>query len=169
VSRHAALVLPSRSDVPRRARSFLRRQFVIWGWTGSDPAAGLLDDALLALSELATNAVRHGKGDVEVVIECHGGQLLLQVHDAGAAPVPLEPVKVPLTSMSGRGLTIVAALSTSWGVTVAPLGKTVWCRLAVAAGSCLGGHDPQVSGRPSRIVADDEQERHGVSARKESW
>jgi anti-sigma regulatory factor (Ser/Thr protein kinase) len=85
-----------------------------------------LDDAVLAVSELITNAVLHGDGPVEVRVSHRPGLLRVEVTDDGRA-VPL-PRHAGLGDERGRGLHIVDAVTSRWGV--APKrsgrGKTVW-------------------------------------------
>lgn len=86
-------------------------------------------DAVLVISELVTNALRHGLG--EIVARASIGtrrELQLSVTDSGSElPVvqPADPQRI-----GGVGLLIVSQLSTDWGVTPFPGGKTVWARLA---------------------------------------
>ena len=86
-------------------------------------------DAVLVISELVTNALRHGLGEVVARASIGGRrELQLSVTDSGTElPVvlPADPERV-----GGVGLLIVAQLSLDWGVTPFPGGKTVWARLA---------------------------------------
>ncbi len=94
----------------------------------------LVDDAELLVSELVTNAMLHGEGPVTLRILQGEDGLRLEVQDAGnAMPVPARP---STESMTGRGLTLVAALSTGWGIDrTEGGGKIVWAELSsVAAG-----------------------------------
>ncbi|MCW2621009.1 MAG: Sensor phosphatase [Frankiales bacterium] len=91
----------------------------------------LLDDANLVLTELVTNAVLHGKSPFRVRVEPFERVLRLQVADAGRT-LPLRPQTGP-DAMTGRGLGLVAALSTGWGVDPRPGGgKVVWAELSPA-------------------------------------
>lgn len=93
----------------------------------------ILSDLVAVLAELVGNAVRHAEplpgGVVRVAwrlrSQQEGHQIRLQVTDGGA----LEPPQLrPLDehAMSGRGLHIVAALASEWGVEVDGLGQSVW-------------------------------------------
>jgi anti-sigma regulatory factor (Ser/Thr protein kinase) len=100
-------------------------------------AADALETALLLVSELVANSVRHSgarNGD-DVVVRVHlwGDHCRLEVQDPGRggaiAPQPLQPVE------SGLGLQLVQTLSERWGVVQAAEGPTrVWAQLSCVAG-----------------------------------
>lgn len=110
------------------ARRWVVEQAEAAGLTDSDATAVL---ALLA-SEVITNAVRHGDGEVLVNVVRSGGTLRVAVTDAGnGQPVPRAP---GLDSVTGRGMLLVAALADSWGVEHHPSGGTcVWFALPPTA------------------------------------
>lgn len=111
-------------DAPRSARYFVADVLKRWGHS-----ARLLNDAALVVTELATNAVIHGHSSFSVDIRPHPGSIRLSVRDnSRAAPVLREEAGLTL---SGRGLRIVRALSSQWGVEPAGDGKTVWAELQV--------------------------------------
>ena len=89
--------------------------------------------AVLLTSELVTNAVRHETGDtITVVITCAYRQLHVDVHDtSGTLPVPMDG---PPDAETGRGLVLVASLSSSWGYYRTPTGKAVYFTLAFQDG-----------------------------------
>ena len=85
----------------------------------------LAEDVQLVVSELAANALTHALTPFTVTLVAVGQSLLVKVRDGS----PCHPVNVVVTSRdtTGRGITIVAALSRDWGVTAhADGGKTVW-------------------------------------------
>ncbi|MEU5158566.1 ATP-binding protein [Streptomyces sp. NPDC020875] len=107
----------------------------------------VIDDAMLILSELLSNAFRHGRplgladrgdGDIRAAWRVdRSGRLTVEVTDGGGPtrPVPSTP---SVTARGGRGLQIITALAREWGVRDHPAGEvTVWA--LVAEGS---GHDP---------------------------
>ncbi len=122
-------VFPADVITPALARSFARRVAEVWG------LADRSDDITLCVSELATNAVVHGTGPVTVRLSREpGGVVLAEVADA-ASCTPRLAERDPAAER-GRGLAIVAALATTWGVRSGGChgecnGKTVWF--------CLGG------------------------------
>ncbi|MFI6818724.1 ATP-binding protein [Nonomuraea sp. NPDC050328] len=95
-----------------------------------------LDDAILIVSELATNAIRHSHsgrpgGRFVVTLEVVGSSLRVEVRDEGG---PRRPMLFPLctTEPGGRGLAIVSELSAKWGVAGDDYGRTVWAVLEVS-------------------------------------
>lgn len=109
-------------NAPALAREHLRT------WAGHVPEAAL-DDALIATSELVTNAVTHGRPTVELRVNFDPPHLKVAVYDDGPAALPAEPLRPSPRSDHGRGLGIVDAITTSWGVTPDRRGKTVWFRI----------------------------------------
>ncbi|NEB77751.1 ATP-binding protein [Streptomyces sp. SID14478] len=114
-------------EARHRMRDQLRRSGV---------AETVVDDAVLILSELLSNACRHGRplgdemtgdGDVRAAWRVDGrGCLTVEVTDGGGPtrPVPATP---SVTARGGRGLNIIAALSDDWGVRDDARGEvTVW-------------------------------------------
>lgn len=99
-------------------------------------AESLVDDAVLILSELLSNACRHGRplgdalsgdGDVRAAWRVDvSGRLTVEVTDGGGPtrPVPATP---SVTARGGRGLNIITALAKDWGVRDDARGEvTVW-------------------------------------------
>lgn len=88
---------------------------------------GLIDEARLVASELATNAVRHARTPFVISMRRDDGQVTISVRDWSAAlPVARLPEQL---ATGGHGLMLVSALSVTWGITVkADGGKSVWAR-----------------------------------------
>ncbi|MEU6093418.1 ATP-binding protein [Streptomyces sp. NPDC047079] len=87
----------------------------------------------LVVSELATNAVRHGRvpGRYFEVAMVYDGEKTVEVEVSDASshrPVAADPGP---EATSGRGLLLVTALAQSWGVRDRVVGKTVWARVLV--------------------------------------
>jgi hypothetical protein len=98
------------------------------------------EDAALLLTELVTNAALHAKTDVVITIELKPGCLRLAVTDGS----PRHPVVRHYSDQSttGRGLALVSALASQWGITPHPDGsKTVWAELR--ASDNHGGEGPK--------------------------
>jgi serine phosphatase RsbU (regulator of sigma subunit)/anti-sigma regulatory factor (Ser/Thr protein kinase) len=113
------------SQSPRTAAEV--RRWIRQSSHGLDRA--LREDTILLATELVTNAVRHGHGDITVRL--WPGPEVVRVEVSDANPRRPEPGGLDLDAEDGRGLLIVGALSSRWGT--APLtdgaGKTVWFEL----------------------------------------
>ena len=97
------------------------------------------DRALLLTSELATNVVRHAATDFEVILRPLSdttARVWVKDHSTNA-PVICER---PVDGEDGRGMTLVAALASAWGVDRRPDGKAVWFDLPI---SLRSGSDPR--------------------------
>jgi len=89
----------------------------------------VVEVALLLASELVTNAIRHGKGIVEVAVKKLSGRLCVEVSDEGP-PGRLAARNPDSGQTGGRGLLLVERLAADWGVTPSRRGgKTVWFTL----------------------------------------
>jgi anti-sigma regulatory factor (Ser/Thr protein kinase) len=102
----------------REARAFVR-----------DALAGraeptIASDLELALSELASNAVRHAGTPFDVVIATDGF-VRVEVEDASPSITIRHPP--PEDAADGRGLQIVGELCDRWGVHIVRDRKCVWC------------------------------------------
>ena len=98
--------------------------------TGSLGPVSWTDDLMLMVSELVTNAVRHTSHNIGVTVYVHNCGIWVSVADDGFGRVELRhPV---LTETSGRGLELVNALSSAWGVLSERSGKSVWFELLAA-------------------------------------
>ncbi|MET8325680.1 SpoIIE family protein phosphatase [Streptomyces sp. NPDC005181] len=166
--------LPADDCAASAARTFVRAALGEW----TDPAIPaspkitdrLVDDAMLLVSELVTNAVVHAGTTVEVVCRLEAG------HASPASPCfdvngPLNadgPVDVVIEvadrhpsrtvlgrkdarrAWYGRGLQLVRARAESWGVTYRRTQKTVWFRLETTA------EEPETVGSPLDEAPDSE-------------
>lgn len=126
----------ARNDhAPGVARQFIRAQLLEWGLDH------LLDDTMLVVSELVTNAVLYAGGDeVAVRAEVSGGVVCVRVWDT--SPGLPERRNAAGDDESGRGLVIVTALALEWGTyRMAGGGKVTWATIdgAPAAGSPADG------------------------------
>lgn len=111
---------------PALARRFVREVL------GANPAA---DTVELCVSELVTNAVRHSaSGDGGRVTVAEDGDVIrCEVTDDGGTP-STPRVRDDLSAEHGRGLIIIDAVCTRWGVTPGPASVTVWCECTAAEG-----------------------------------
>ena len=98
----------------------------------------LRENAELAMSEVVTNAILHGKGPVTVRLRGTRDHPRVEVRDASADPPALtsdDPVPDFIDELPtfGRGLAIVASFSEAWGAERDGDGKLVWFVPAAAA------------------------------------
>ncbi|WP_084000913.1 ATP-binding protein, partial [Actinomadura kijaniata] len=105
------LMISSAPEAIKCARDFARGWFDAKGYTN-----GVRDVALLVVTELVTNAYKHGSEPGEAIsvhLYLSTAGPVTEVRDRSNA----EPHVKPLTphSFSGRGLAIVSELTTAWG------------------------------------------------------
>lgn len=111
--------------VPRRARVIVRAGLRYWGWPG------LIESADVLVTELVTNALEHGAGDVGLRVYLTDTHLLIEVRD-GSHELPVLRKAAP-DDENGRGLFLVRAVSDQWGFSTD--GKTTWCSLLLQEGN----------------------------------
>ena len=88
----------------------------------------LLDQLILALDEMASNALRHGGGSVEATVRLTHDAYLVEVSDS-ATTAPPAPAIGRDPSEGGLGLYLIAELSTQHGWYVRNGHKHVWALL----------------------------------------
>ncbi|GAC1326498.1 MAG: ATP-binding protein [Mycobacteriales bacterium] len=120
--RRISTLLPALPESALAARRFAMQTLRAW-----DVPTEVSDPAVLLVSELVTNAVRHARGQVELVLERSTGVLRGAVRD-GTRARPQARRAEP-SDEGGRGLALVAALATRWGVLDDEPGKQVWFEL----------------------------------------
>ena len=111
---------PCRPESVTAARRFVRDAL-------RDSSTEIVEAAELMTSELASNCIRHAHTEFELRIRSRD-EVRVEVRDTGdgrpemQSPAPEDP--------SGRGLRIVEAMASSWGVAPFSSGKVVWFTLA---------------------------------------
>lgn len=85
--------------------------------------------AQLLTSELVTNAIEHGTGEISLWLSASDHTMRVEVADESPQGPQLNPASTE--ELSGRGLVIIESLASAWGVTPAALGrgKVVWFAL----------------------------------------
>lgn len=117
----AELRLPLSDEAPAHARRFLRSA------SCATHHSEVVEDAVLLVSELVTNSVKHGGPPVVVAVDCDGEALQVRVRDGSPTmPTPRDALH---SDESGRGLALVKTISAAWGVDPEPDGKRVWFKL----------------------------------------
>ncbi|MGW0121379.1 SpoIIE family protein phosphatase [Streptomyces sp. NPDC003327] len=117
--------LPREPRSVGRARELARTLLTTWDL---EP---LVDTVELLVSELVTNALRYGEGEIRLRLLLDR-TLVCEVWDAGL--VQPRRRRARDTDEGGRGLQLVGLLSSSWGARRTPRGKTVWFELALPDG-----------------------------------
>jgi anti-sigma regulatory factor (Ser/Thr protein kinase) len=103
-----------------RARRMVRAHMDAWGYDGeSQPLE-------LAVSELVTNAIVHGRGLIDVSLKVTDDKVRLEVCDEGGGPSG-PTFASGNTGLGGWGLRLVESLAETWGVHNESDGRTrVW-------------------------------------------
>jgi hypothetical protein len=109
-------------------RRFTRLTLLAWA---SDVA---VDDALLIVTELATNALQHAGGRPVLRLSVTATEVRVEVFDDSPAP----PVRRPAGADGGWGLALVERLSSAWGTARHGRGKLVWCALPATSAELAG-------------------------------
>jgi anti-sigma regulatory factor (Ser/Thr protein kinase) len=140
VCRQIAACQPGKCPGSSAAREFAGQILQGWGL----PA--LAEDASVIVSELVTNALKHGnrgagataRNRVELILWHRPDEVICAVTDSGAEP-PVLGQPDPLAE-AGRGLHVVQALSATWGWTrLTDRRKAVWAALPVPDHGCGRG------------------------------
>jgi anti-sigma regulatory factor (Ser/Thr protein kinase) len=95
---------------------------------GSTAEAELRDRLVLALDEMASNALRHGRGRVRAAVRRTDAAWLIEVSDR-AVDQPPSPAVGRDPSQGGLGLYLIAELSSAHGWYVEDGTKHVWAVL----------------------------------------
>ena len=123
MARQLTLTLPATGRAAGLARRWTRDALSAWR------VAHLEETAVLLVSELVSNVLRHARTEVLAMVLClePEGVLLIEVHDADTCePRPRVPGGL---DESGFGFVLVEALAGKWGVRQTATGKAVWVEL----------------------------------------
>lgn len=112
-------VFPATRVHAREARQFLADLL------DGEPSA---DDAVQCLAELVANSLLHSRsreagGTFTVRVRQLADRFRVEVDDQGG---PWQPRPAADDDQHGRGLAIIGKLSSNWGVSDTPSGRTVW-------------------------------------------
>jgi hypothetical protein len=114
----ASIALTPNPTSSYAARNFVGGTLERWG------RCDLAETAVLLTSELVTNAIVHARTDLVVTATLDGDRARVAVRDEEVTPP--RPRHEGRDSTNGRGLLLVEAFATSWGVLPDGHGKTVW-------------------------------------------
>lgn len=131
-------------DPTPAAAAWARRLLRELAGVGDDEAAAdTASRAELALSEVVTNAVTHGRPPVSLRLTVEPGRITATVTDSGRAPMHLRTPRPD--DVHGRGLAIVASVATAWGWERPADGRrVVWFTVAEALADGYPGLVPCV-------------------------
>lgn len=121
----AESTLPAQDLSPAVARRAVR---------GALTEAGLevmLDDAVLLVSELVTNAVVHAGTQIELRLDIGPGSVRVEVIDYRPGALPALLGEPDDDRETGRGMVLLDAIAKEWGTRHFAGGKAVWFKLGV--------------------------------------
>ena len=113
---------PERQNVSRARKFAVEHTAAVGG-------EGTADTVELLVSELVTNAILHAGTEVGLRLSYDEGMLRVEVRDASPAKARQRHYGTGATT--GRGLELIDALATDWGIDTDANGKTVWFTLRV--------------------------------------
>jgi anti-sigma regulatory factor (Ser/Thr protein kinase) len=132
-------------QAPARARRWLTDACLTWR------CEDLAPDAALLVSELTTNSVLHAGTSCRVEADYNDPVLRVSVSDD--VPGDVGVAGQSIDAERGRGLTLVDALATAWGVSPTLTGKSVWFVLSTP--SATERHRARVRRRHLSVVPND--------------
>ena len=87
------------------------------------------DDIELVTGELLANAIFYAKAPLTIEVNVDDNTVRIEVNDHSPDLLPPPPPQAALAE-TGRGLMLVALLSSSWGWEVDEHSKTIWVEFA---------------------------------------
>jgi anti-sigma regulatory factor (Ser/Thr protein kinase) len=133
--RRVSVSLPTDDTAPAKARRSARSVLDQWDLDH------LRDTLLVVVSELVTNAVRHGRPPVRMSFRYVDDRLTVGVHDS-QPPTTASATDPGPEAESGRGLFIVSALGSITGSRDESNGKVIWVELDTCSQLPAGGQEP---------------------------
>jgi anti-sigma regulatory factor (Ser/Thr protein kinase) len=128
-----AVVLPHALASAAVARRSLASELAASGLSRA-----VVSDAALVVTELVGNAVRHASalpgGALRVEWSLHAETVEIAVTDGGSNQLP-RAMQADVAATGGRGLSIVEALSRTWGTRRAGRGMVVWAHIPRGKGT----------------------------------
>jgi serine/threonine-protein kinase RsbW len=147
--------MPCAKPMPSDRRRFnghpdqvvLARQFVV---SALAEDSAIREVARLLVSEVTTNALRHtasgtAEGGFRVSYELREDRLRVEVYDAGARTTPQRRAH-DLEAPGGRGLELLDALASRWGILGGPEGRVVWFELDLGTSPSRAHHPSSSEG-----------------------
>lgn len=121
--RNLQLTLPATDHAVRQARQATRAVLAAWR------LAYLEETAVLLVSELVTNTVRHARDTRTMALELRAAESWLRIEIADGDPRWPQPRTPDGLDESGFGFVLVDSLAGKWGVRELAAGKAVWAEL----------------------------------------
>ena len=131
--RRLLMTLPAEDHSVRLARH--AAHVVLGAWR----LAHMEETAVLIVSELVTNAVRHARGTDVVEVDLHATRTCLRIEIQDSDRHWPQPRIPDGFDESGFGFILVNALAGAWGVRETEAGKAVWAELDIRRGGVSGG------------------------------
>jgi anti-sigma regulatory factor (Ser/Thr protein kinase) len=88
------------------------------------------EDVALVVSELVTNALVHGRGQISLDVTADEADIEIQVQDQMRDGPPVVAAMPDLLAAYGRGWLLTQAIASATGVSNTLHGKTVWARIS---------------------------------------
>ncbi|MEV0533197.1 SpoIIE family protein phosphatase [Kitasatospora sp. NPDC050463] len=114
--------------LPPEPTSVAKARELACSWLLARGLDELVDTTELLVSELVTNALRHGRGEIRLRL-LRDRSMVCEVWDDGYAQ-PRQR-RAQETDEGGRGLQLVSLLAERWGSRRTPKGKIVWFELSL--------------------------------------
>jgi GAF domain-containing protein/anti-sigma regulatory factor (Ser/Thr protein kinase) len=141
------MIDPTVANLPPTGRSASTARRLIEQALSDAELTALLDEALLLVTELVTNAIVHAGTDIELRIEPGDASLRVEVVDRSPGSLPVVRLAPSETREGGRGVFLLDALADEWGTRHFSGGKSVWFHLGPtkAAAAVPGRTTPTAS------------------------
>lgn len=132
------LVLFGTKGVVMRCRDFTATALADWGWIPADGEDAddadaerreRVEDVLLLVSEVVTNACLHADGPEELVLRHREDHLRVEVSDASPEHPRRRQPRAP-SLPGGHGLMVLDRLAGAWGSEPRGRGKVVWVEVS---------------------------------------
>jgi len=167
-------MLGPRDTAPADARATLRLTLATWG------LARVSNEAETVISELVTNAVTASRDKapagtdprpITFRLTASNHELRIEVWDPDPTPPPLEAALPGDDDENGRGLFIVAAITSGWGSYGRNGGKVVWASITLATSPPTGPGSAQpgsqAPGQEARPTHADPAQREAQAASRD--
>ena len=122
---HLQLTLPASGQPVRLARQVTREVLTAWR------LAHVEETAVLLVSEMVTNAVRHARSTDAITLELEAVRTRLRIEVYRCRPGLAAPRTPGEFDESGLGFALVDSLADKWGVRETMTGRTAWAELDI--------------------------------------